>query len=150
MPWPQHELPNLTQANCQITSEAKRAYNCVAWAAGDTRRWWWPIRLPGVNYWPKSAPRELTIEAFVAAYETLGYSSCGHGRPEANVEKIALYARFNGRALTPTHVARQLESGVWTSKLGPCEDVSHITVDDVGGPLYGEVVCYMSRPRGTQ
>ena len=47
----------------------------------------------------------------------------------------------------PTHAALQLESGDWTSKLGPFEDVTHTTVEAVAGPVYGTVICYLARPR---
>ena len=88
--WPAVELPNLNGNNYEITSPFKRAYNCIAWAAGDTSRWWWPIRLAGVNYWPKNAPREATVEAFIAAYATCGYAACEDGAIEPGIEKIVL------------------------------------------------------------
>lgn len=147
MPWPPYELPNLNSGNCRVTSPERRAYNCIAWAAGDTSRWWWPIRLPGVNYWPKGVPREATIDAFIAAYATLGYSPCADGSLEAGTEKLALFARSMATSLVPTHAARQLESGEWTSKLGPFEDIVHANVSNVSGPAYGVVALYLSRPR---
>jgi hypothetical protein len=145
--WPPHGLPNLNDNNCIVTSPFRRGYNCIAWAAGDTSRWWWPIRLPGVNYWPKGVPRELTEDAFVAAYATVGYARCADGRLEPGIEKIALFAKVAYGLIAPTHAARQLESGAWTSKLGPFEDVSHATLDDVSGPAYGNAVLYLSRRR---
>ncbi len=82
------------------------------------------------------------------AYETLGYKLCFNEYTEEGIEKIALYGMpdQNG-VIIPTHAARQLESGLWTSKLGPFEDISHNTLDDVNGPVYGRMVCCMSRPR---
>ena len=47
----------------------------------------------------------------------------------------------------PTHAALQLESGAWTSKLGDFEDIEHVTVDAVNGPLYGRPVAFLSRRR---
>lgn len=35
-------FPNLTAGNYRITSEPDRDYNCIAWAAGDNRKCWWP------------------------------------------------------------------------------------------------------------
>jgi len=139
-------LPHLNSSNSAKTSDAKKAYNCIAWAAGDTFRWWWPIRRPGVNYWPK-APRLETIEAFIAAFETLGYRKCNDGAKEEGIEKVVLYAKLHRGTLIPTHAARQLDAGQWTSKLGIHEDVRHDTVNDVAGPAYGEPVCYLGRPR---
>jgi hypothetical protein len=58
------------------------------------------------------------------------------------VEKIAIYALNN----LPTHTARQLVTGEWTSKLGEDYDISH-TVSCMDGPEYGTAVVYMQRPR---
>jgi hypothetical protein len=41
---------------------------------------------------------------------------------EVGFEKIALYALPDGE---PTHAARQLLSGKWTSKLGRWQDIEH-------------------------
>src|SRR5271163_1349100 len=101
--WPPHELPNLNDANCIVTSAFKRGYNCIAWAAGDASRWWWPIRLPGVNYWPKGVPREATIDAFIAAFATLGYVPCVDGSLEAGIEKVVIFAQSVRGVYLPTH-----------------------------------------------
>ncbi|MGO9096056.1 MAG: hypothetical protein ACLQGV_12605 [Bryobacteraceae bacterium] len=145
--WSQYDFPRLTDANCYKKSERRNGYNCIAYAAGDTARWWWPIRLPGVNYWPKGVPRESTMEAFIAAFATCGYALCADGLLEAGVEKVVLFAKPGPNGLIPTHAARQLESGCWTSKLGPLEDIVHVTVDALSGPAYGFPIFYLSRPR---
>jgi len=145
--WAPHDLPNLTDANCIETSKRSNAYNCIAWAAADTHRWWWPIRRPGVTYWPKNVPREETVEAFILAYGTLGFTLCGDGSLQSDIEKIALFARVARGILIPTHASRQLESGEWTSKLGPFEDVAHSTLDAVNSPIYGQAICFLARPR---
>ena len=62
---------------------------------------------------------------------------------EPGVEKIALYANAVGK---PTHGARQLANGRWTSKLGKREDIEH-ALHDLEGELYGTVVRIMKRPR---
>lgn len=80
------------------------------------------------------------MDAFVAAFQSLGYAICLSGAHEPGVQKIALYA-LNGR---PTHAARQLSDGRWTSKIGKNIDVSH-TLAGLVGPCYGDVVVYMSR-----
>ena len=87
------------------------------------------------------------MDAFVRAYETLGYSLCYDGGLQEGLEKIALYGiRSPDGTVTPTHAARQLRSGDWTSKLGTLEDLRHDTFDDVRGPVYGVTICFMSRP----
>jgi hypothetical protein len=141
--WPQKDFPNLHSGNCQVTSPATTAYNCIAWAAGKNTRWWDPN---GLYYWPKGVPREVSVDAVMQVYEALGFVKCDDGRLEVGVEKIAIFVKTNGAFTIPTHATRQLETGQWTSKLGPCEDISHAQVGDVGGPGYGDVFCFMSRP----
>ena len=82
------------------------------------------------------------------AYETLGYKLCAKSdRLEDGIEKIALFGMRDSNGVEPTHAARQLESGEWTSKLGDYEDIVHPSLEDVRGPIYGEWICCMSRPR---
>lgn len=144
--WPPHELPYLTADNCEVTSKASRRYNCIAWAAREDFRNWWPDPM-GIGYWPPGAPRSATIEAFILAYATLGFALCFDGTLEQGVEKIALFGKGKPGEEIPTHAALQLESGQWTSKLGPFEDINHVTVEGVCGPVYGKVICYLARPR---
>lgn len=144
--WPQDEFPNLNSKNCMITSKAVNRYNCLAWAAGDSLRWWWPDD-KGIGYWPANVPRELNIQAFIMAYGVQGYTPCTDGSLEPGVEKIALFALPVAGGSAPTHAALQLPNGEWTSKLGSFEDITHTTVHDVSGPVYGTVACYLSRRR---
>jgi hypothetical protein len=142
--WLPTDLPNLTADNHTVTSPVKNRYNCIGWAAGSDTQWWWPI---GRYHWPPNVPRELTVEAFVQAYGTIGYVECEDGSLEANVEKIAIFATTEANGdLVPTHAARQLADGRWTSKLGPLEDIEHSSVANVCCPVYGDVVCYLKRP----
>lgn len=92
-------FPKLQTAAYHITSPATRDYNCIAWAAGDSRRWWWPEDDPDF----------------------------------ADADSI------------PTHAARQLPNGRWTSKLGFLEDIEH-DLHDVAGEAYGTVVVLLKRP----
>ncbi len=77
-------------------------YNCIAFASGDTDRWWWPGNYPG-TFWPEGVSHRETIDAFVSAFESLGYETCLHGRPEPGVEKVALFVKDG----VPEHAARQ-------------------------------------------
>lgn len=135
----QREFPQL-QNSFQITSPPTREYNCIGWAAGETDRWWWPNP---TWYWPPSVRREETVAAFQQAFGTLGYVPCNNDRPEPGIEKIALYADRDGK---PTHAARQLDTGWWTSKLGKEDDIQHASPQEVEGNWYGRVTCLMSRP----
>jgi hypothetical protein len=136
----QADLPWLTSDNYRQTSSIAWEYNCIAWAVGVTNLWWWPI--PG-RYWPAGVAREETISAFIAAFATVGYAPTDSSLLENGVEKVALYA-INQR---PTHAARQLVTGVWTSKMGPNIDIEHDTVEVVAGGIYGEVVAFLGRNR---
>jgi hypothetical protein len=84
------------------------------------------------------------------AYETVGYKLCRNSSLEVGVEKIAIFGveSADGTKI-PTHASLQLESGEWTSKLGPHEDILHKTEEAVNGPVYGKPVLFMSRLRAT-
>ena len=144
--WPQHELPNLTDQNCDVKSPVTNRYNCIAWAAGEDFRNWWPDPF-GIDFWPSGVSRAVTTDAFLRAYSSLGYSLCFDGTLEGGIEKIALFGKGPAGSEVPTHAALQLPSGRWTSKLGPFEDIEHTTANAVDGPVYGHLICYLSRPR---
>jgi hypothetical protein len=131
-------LPNLTAENYRITSPASWQYNCIAWAVGISDSWWWPV--PG-RFWPPDVPREETLEAFVAALGTRGFSACSSAQVEVDLEKIALYST----GTVPTHAARQLANGWWTSKLGPSFDIEHANLEALAGGVYGDPVAFLSR-----
>ena len=141
IPW-NASLPNLSSENHRITSPATNRYNCIAWAANCTTSFWWPLR-PG--FWPQGVPRKETLDAFSAAFRTLGYEECQDGSLEHRYEKIALFALNDDGVLIPTHAAKQLSNGHWTSKLGQLEDIEHENVNDVNGPDYGTPVQFMRR-----
>jgi hypothetical protein len=55
--------------------------------------------------------------------------------------KVAIYAdNFN----KPTHAARQLDNGFWTSKLGQHFDVTH-TIFSMENGVYGNVAFFMRK-----
>ena len=81
--------------------------------------------------------------AFIEAFRTLGYEVCESGHLEPEVEKVALYAEGD----KPKHMARQLEDGTWTSKLGRYHDIVHHTVEAVENDVYGNVKVYLRRVR---
>ena len=142
--WPPQDFPALT--GFVESSPAARRYNCIAWAAGNDSRWWWPD-MANIGYWPPNIPREETVTAFIAAYAIQGYAQCADGALEAGFEKIVLYGVRVAFEIVPTHAARQLSDGRWTSKLGNCEDIEHDTPEMLNGPRYGAPVCFLKRPR---
>jgi hypothetical protein len=133
-------FPRINEANCEITSPESVLYNCIAWAANDTTRWWQPSDLGGY-YWPSSA-LEADIDDFEGVFRAMAYEVCPDGRHEDGYDKIAIYADANS---TPQHVARQLNDGRWTSKLGNWVDITHARAEDLENSDYGVVQIYMRR-----
>ena len=131
-------LPRLTADNYREMSPVDWTYNCIAWAAGVANAWWWPVV---GRYWPNSVPREETIAAFLALFATLGFHPIPSPDADLTADCVALYARTD----VPTHAARRLANGWWTSKLGPSVDIEHATPDAVAGGIYGEVVAILCR-----
>jgi hypothetical protein len=135
-------FPKLGTAPYRITSPRTRDYNCIAWAVGEVTSWWWPTTDPDdAAYWPAGIPKEEILDAFLAAFATLGYYPFDSEMHEPGYEKVALFANPEG---VPTHAARQLPDGRWTSKLGRLEDIEH-SLRDIEGELYGTVVRVLRR-----
>lgn len=132
-------FPGLSIEDFRITSPADVTYNCIAWAAGEAGRPWWPMS-PQHSFWPEAAPHRIALDAFVRVFRSLGYVEAATAEQEADTEKVAIYA-IEGR---PTHAARQLPSGMWTSKLGSSFDIEH-RLPGIEGKLYGSVVIVMKR-----
>lgn len=108
-------FPRLTSDSYKQTSSPTPDYNCIAWAAGEDDRWWWPDAAD-IYYWPEQVVRAETVDAFVQAFALLGYFQCETGQYEDGFEKVVLYqSSASGK---PTHMSRQLVDGSWTSKLG--------------------------------
>ena len=135
-------FPGLAKGDYRISSLSNTDYNCIAWAANDTTNWWWPGPNLEDEYWPPGVPREPTITAFQAAFESIGYVLCADEGLESGFEKVALFADAQAK---PKHGARQLQNGRWTSKLGEWVDIEH-ALHDLEGALYGSVVRLLKRP----
>jgi hypothetical protein len=134
------QFPLLGEEGFTATSPAAAGYNCIAWAAGRTDEWWWP--LPAGEYsWPADVPRAETLGSFLLAFQSIGYEECDDANLEAGFERAAFFIA-GGK---PTHAARQLVDGTWTSKLGKWIDISH-TLRGLVGPMYGDVAAFMKRP----
>lgn len=131
-------FPKLRSARYTITSPSDVRYNCIAWAAGDSRKFWWPH---GFAFWPDTAPRENDLSAFEKAFASLGYERSSSHAHETGFEKVAIYAKPDGE---PSHAARQLATGYWTSKLGKFVDIEH-ALEDLEGETYGRVTLVLRR-----
>ena len=136
------DFPNLILTGFIQTSLRTPDYNCIAWAAGENSRWWWPD-FQYVCYWPDNLARgDESILNFIKLFEGLGYFVCEDGHLEDEFEKVVLYA--NGDSVK--HAARQLPSGKWTSKLGSNIDIEH-TLEGLECPFYGQIIQFMKRSR---
>lgn len=160
-------LPVLKQGNYRIVLPESEQYNCIAWAAGDETRWWHPFAARDVGprcaahglsahcFWPRRADDAHEMTNYLFAFERLGYRVCTRSfdpvvDPVANaaeIERIALYQHQNDPGCS--HAARQLPSGVWTSKVNDLAGVAHLSPRDLEGEHggYGRVALYMARPR---
>lgn len=136
---------NLRNSGYCVTSQRTPIYNCIAWAAGENDRWWWPIPYEAPYYWPEAGKDEL-LEDFISGFGTLGYISCDNGNLEEGYEKVAIYIDENSEV---SHMARQLNTGLWTSKCGNLEDIQHKLEDLEGeyGYGYGKVAHFMKRKK---
>lgn len=140
-------FPGLRDSTFKITSPPDSTYNCVAWVIGTTNEWWEPRYREGT--WPDHIPQERTVAATILALASVGYEECDDGLIEENAEKVAIY----GVGSQFLHVAKQLPSGRWSSKLGRAWDIEHelealTSAANQGGAVqYGEIVAYMWRGR---
>ncbi len=143
----ERDFPLLSRNNSLKTSCDTETYNCLAWAARDSNRWWEPshdgVFDPG-QYWPKGAPRNYEFSSLVKAYELHGFEVCRRQDLALGFDIIVLYEDELGRM---SHAARWLyEDECWTSKLGPFEDISHDYLSTLeGDTAYGTARVMMRR-----
>lgn len=134
-------LPGLKPGRYHVSSPETDEYNCFAWAAHADDEWWEPSGNPR-HYWPDDVPRTLTLESFIAIYEREGFEPCDTHIHEFGYEKVAIYLASDG---LPSHAARQLPDGRWTSKLGEWPDIEHDSPEVLEGDYYGQVSSVMRR-----
>jgi hypothetical protein len=130
--------PNLANEHFRATSPPDKGYNCLAWAGHETKRKWHPSSWGGL-YWPGGEQPD-TLAGWMAGYAALGFEPCESPASEPGVEKIAVFVADG----IPSHVARQLPNGYWTSKIGNMEDIEH-TLEGLTGGTYGTVQAIMRR-----
>jgi hypothetical protein len=136
----EEDFPRLAAGTFRVTSPPNFNNNCLAWAAGDATRWW--EKAKGA-FWPDDRIPDDEVGGWVRIFQMQGYSEASDSDFEAGFEKVAIYAGAEG----PTHAARQLPSGEWTSKLGPGYDIEHQRPEVLEGGIYGAVVQVLRRAR---
>lgn len=135
--------PLLAASTYALTSKETEDYNCIAWALGDTKQWWWPTPRYAC-YWPPGVNRDNTLATVRRIFEIHGYRVCENAISEIGFEKVALYEHA---VFGIEHVSRQLQTGKWTSKVGELEDIQHSSPLDLEIEDYGVVRMIMKRPR---
>ncbi len=134
-------FPNATPETLIEKSPATSEYNCIAWTLGEEHLWWDTV--PGY-FWPRRIPKPASvIQNVVEMYNAQGFIECQSADLEPGIEKIVLYSE-SGKF---RHAAFQLESGRWTSKMGPYEDVVHSTAETLLGDELEKIERIMMRPR---
>jgi len=132
-------FPRLDESNHKVTSEPTVEYNCIAWAANESDRWW---DVADGYYWPEGAEKSYDTSALVSAFLVQGFRESASASVVPGVEKVAVYSQ----AGEFTHIARQLPDGRWASKLGDLEDIEHRTLEALEGSLYGKTTMILERP----
>ena len=133
-------FPNLAHAGFEIVGQPSERYNCIAYAAADTSRWWWP---DGISYWPPWATRTESIASLKEVFAGQGYEVCDAGGGAAGDEKVALY-EWNGKM---QHAALQMPNGRWRSKMGQGPVIEHHNPDALSCGIYGRATIIMRRAR---
>ena len=131
-------FPNLDNEDLKIVEPATRRYNCIAYAAGDTTKWWWP---DGINYWPPRATLDSKIESLEEAFAGLGFEPCGNAENEDGLQKVALY-EVQG---VMKHAAAQMPNGRWRSKMGQGPVIEHNSPESLANGIYGSPTVFMRR-----
>jgi hypothetical protein len=136
----EYDFPALSLSGYSIRSAEDSSYNCVAFAVGDLNNFWYDIKVGGY-YWPPGCASADTFEGWVQVFLGHGYSDADDESFEPEFEKIAIY----GSASNPEHVARQVSSGAWVSKMGKGHDIEHPDLASLEGNLAGKIVKIMKR-----
>jgi hypothetical protein len=138
----QDEFPNLSLSDYTITSCATPKYNCVSWAVGDIGRKWVSGAVVKGYYWPPGVGDDDLPDQWAEIFRRHGYEETDDRSYEVGFEKIAIYADSEGAS----HVARQIQDGKWSSKLGNLSDIEHAHLE-VLEETYGKVDRVMKRHR---
>ena len=135
-------FPKLAAEGFEIVDPPSDRYNCIAFAVGDTGKWW-SVHQP--DYWPAHATRSNSIESLVEVFAGLGFERCCDSRTEPGFGKVALYEQQGAW----THAAVQTPRGTWLSKMGEGPVIEHDHPESLADGPYGNPTIYMQRPLGT-
>ncbi len=139
----EEDFPKLNQSNYTITSCTDGHYNCLSWAVGDISNKWDSSLVGKGYYWLPGVGRDDTFDQWAEIFKRHGYEATSSAKHEKGFDKVAIYGDDEGAQ----HVARQLQDGSWTSKLGDGPDIQHATPEILEGDYYGRVVRLLKRRR---
>lgn len=131
-------FPKLASEDFEVAERPSEQYNCIAYTAGDTSKWWDHNKN---HYWPAHATRSNSIESLVEVFAGLGFEPCPDGRVEEGYQKVALYEEQGEW----THAALQMPNGRWRSKMGQGPVIEHQNPESLSDGPYGNVAFYMRR-----
>lgn len=125
-------FPNLKNTQYCVKSNKDNRYNCFAWALGYNNR-----SLPeDISY-----ENAFDLDVYILLFKKHNFQPCSSDNLEEGFEKVAIYAKDN----IPTHAARQLPSGLWSSKLGKDIDIEHM-LNGLEDSEYGKVCIILKNP----
>lgn len=128
----------LRTVHWEIKSKRTLDYNCISFALGIEDRRWTPEPQIG-DCWPDDIPQKNTTEAWLALFEKFSFVRCNDENFEVGYEKIAIY--IDREDETPSHVAKLKDDGVWHSKMGTLQDITH----PLRSLSYGEPMYFLKR-----
>jgi hypothetical protein len=137
------EIPALRGGNgYRDTSEETIDYNCLSWALGINWTRYDPTPRCAGYYWFPGVPRKWDEPTIKKVFENHNYRVATNYELEPGYEKVVFYRNEAG---IPTHFARQLQNGKWTSKIGNLNDIEHDNLDLIAVPRYGKPGLVMKR-----
>lgn len=131
-------FPKLSSEDFEIVERASEQYNCIAYAAGDTSKWWDHNKN---HHWPAHATRSNSIESLKEVFVGLGFEQCHDSSTENGYQKVALYEEQG----VWKHAAIQTPEGRWRSKMGKGPVIEHRSPESLADGQYGNVTSYMRR-----
>lgn len=139
------QCPGLRGKVYDVKSESCKKYNCFAWATGDHRRYWAPMK---GYYWPEELPRETipSVAVIEQYFVSRGFTRCQSTSRKPGIEKIAIL----GDTMGALHVARQPAGEPWLSKMGDGPDIEHDALEWIECGFIGQIQVVLSRPASSE
>jgi len=135
------------QIDWSAASDPVGTYNCFGFALGYNQWWEPPVFIDELianeeAIWPLGLSESLDIDNYIAAARTERFYVSQDAMWEESCDTIMLYFTTNDRKFQ--HAARQVSSGVWSSKLGTGSDITH-AIDGIDRIDFGTGRIYMKR-----